>query len=708
MDLKNITPYLDFKKIMEEASTLPTEFSNNTKFSESLVGRGIFSIIRYFKQGIDLGRLEYLKRKLENEYFAGFLRFVALKNIDLKDPQDPEPQTKPDDGGQPPQDQSPEQGGENTNIICQILNYDWNDNNTKLAPHRTKFDQYIKELEQQLQNQQGFTPEQLAEMQILLNESKTGLKYSDIKIKINAEVFTELAKYCTQDGMTFSPDADPKESTIVGLLKRVEDFLNGDAKACPSYHLTDREESIIKRLSTCTNQPIKDACARIEKLRTGTPESSNYWKYDLVNEEVITSSINEHVPIEQILGDQLNTTDKASEKVDPWKYLQSKGITTIDQIDFQKCDVLWRKHDPDYRNGTSKMVSLQGIMKIQYAAARIIYRTKKTPTYQGITPSTGGGVDKTIDSGLRTAWERKIEVAKGNWNYFMNFDPSYKIDPFYAMNLQDAIRNDPKLSGTYDNMGPAIGPASNAAKADKIGIIPYEKGAWVEENTPAIVSVSYGNKEAYLVFAIKSVGGNTPPHIYKYLGNIDAPTILADEKIWKDAKFKSDLAKKYAAALKSPEYLTKGCKDFNAFVGITDFNNIDKYRINSIQFGSRNFYRYNNSAIAPTQNTHFVHVYIDNTTNPNNFADTPARLTAEQVKLYISSGNGANKAEITLATPIETSKEMSIRVGQFFTFQDDTWRKAYFPNWDSEILNYRDKTKALNEDPLNGLVKIKK
>jgi len=94
MDLKNVTPFDRFRKVFEVTG----EFSNKTGFSESLIGRGLFSIIRFFKQGINIGRLEYLKRKLENEYFAGWLRFCALKNINIKD--GTMPKTPPsDDGG---------------------------------------------------------------------------------------------------------------------------------------------------------------------------------------------------------------------------------------------------------------------------------------------------------------------------------------------------------------------------------------------------------------------------------------------------------------------------------------------------------------------------------------------------------------------------------------------------------------------------------
>lgn len=78
MKLKNINSFNDFKRINEAID----DFTNSTKFKESLVGRATYSLIRYFKKGVDLFRLEFFKRKYENELFAGILRYLAT-NPDL-------------------------------------------------------------------------------------------------------------------------------------------------------------------------------------------------------------------------------------------------------------------------------------------------------------------------------------------------------------------------------------------------------------------------------------------------------------------------------------------------------------------------------------------------------------------------------------------------------------------------------------------------
>ena len=87
--LKNITSFSEFKKMYEAAGETGTEYSNNTGFSQSLVGRATIGLFKLIKRGIDEVQLEYFKRKLENEYFAGVLRYCKSSSIDLKNPQAP-------------------------------------------------------------------------------------------------------------------------------------------------------------------------------------------------------------------------------------------------------------------------------------------------------------------------------------------------------------------------------------------------------------------------------------------------------------------------------------------------------------------------------------------------------------------------------------------------------------------------------------------
>lgn len=51
------------------------DYANRTGFHESLIGRASMSILKLFKKGVDFVRLQYFKRRLENELAAGVIRF---------------------------------------------------------------------------------------------------------------------------------------------------------------------------------------------------------------------------------------------------------------------------------------------------------------------------------------------------------------------------------------------------------------------------------------------------------------------------------------------------------------------------------------------------------------------------------------------------------------------------------------------------------
>jgi len=79
MELKNISTYLDFKTSREidmllEDSLARDYASNTTNFSNSLLGRGTISLLKFFKRGLHLAKLEIYRRKFENELIMGVLR----------------------------------------------------------------------------------------------------------------------------------------------------------------------------------------------------------------------------------------------------------------------------------------------------------------------------------------------------------------------------------------------------------------------------------------------------------------------------------------------------------------------------------------------------------------------------------------------------------------------------------------------------------
>ena len=75
MLLNNVSSFNDFKKINELDSY--DQYANPIGFSQSLLGRATIGLFKLFKKGVDIFRLEYFKRRLENELSAGVLRYFS-------------------------------------------------------------------------------------------------------------------------------------------------------------------------------------------------------------------------------------------------------------------------------------------------------------------------------------------------------------------------------------------------------------------------------------------------------------------------------------------------------------------------------------------------------------------------------------------------------------------------------------------------------
>jgi hypothetical protein len=101
MELNNITSFNNFKNKKIYEADFTHSFSNDVGFAKSLVGRAVFSLFRYFKMGIDTFRMEFLKRELENELFAGVLRYLANSEYSREDTEEQvEDNTRDEDQGQ--------------------------------------------------------------------------------------------------------------------------------------------------------------------------------------------------------------------------------------------------------------------------------------------------------------------------------------------------------------------------------------------------------------------------------------------------------------------------------------------------------------------------------------------------------------------------------------------------------------------------------
>jgi len=362
MDLKNITPFEEFKKILE--ASVPNEFSNNTGFKESLVGRAVFGILRYFQKGINLGKLEYYKRKLENEYLAGFLRFCAVKEINLETGVDPTPPAGGGGGGgNPPAPPDPHE-----QEYCRILAIDYiiDTNGNTIYSHENNFKQYVTTLQAIIAdpNTQDDIKNQAQEH---LDFSNNMIKCCTDKRAIN-EKFRDLAALTT--GST-------EATKVIPLLDAIKNFLEGDsAKKCTTYKGTDNEKNLLKGFASSTEQTIKDkATNEIVPLL----DSFNYSEYDLI-EEAITSGLNKSIGITQMLGDQLTAPGAPSMKVNIYQWLKDQGIDDVNKINFVELQKLFASKgsgEGSYKTEASKYVNQDGVKKIQYAVSRIIFHTKK-------------------------------------------------------------------------------------------------------------------------------------------------------------------------------------------------------------------------------------------------------------------------------------------------------------------------------------------
>jgi len=518
MKLKNITSFNEF---IFEANDIPEEFSNKTKFSESLVGRGIFSLLRYLKQGIDALRLEYLKQKLENEYFAGVLRFCAVKEIDLKTGSTP---TKDSGGGGG--------GGASTNIKykCELLNVDYTDTSNTLQDIIKYVDDFFVSVPTGV-TPGFFTPEE----EEVLNEMKRDKTTGDYKIKVNA-IFKDLNDTYVPNAETGS-DFTTEEAAINKHLDDIKAYLDWikTNDICPTYKLTDNEKEVINKMNKCNNVEVKKRC---DDIITKINESF-YFHYDkkenyLINEKL--SGKISSLTIEQILGDCLATNSKNISKVNLREYLAKQDIHKVEDIAWDALTTVWSKNE-SYQKEATSYINKESVVNIQYAASRFIYRIKKTPTYQGITPSSGGKTLWDEDSSLKHVWEKKVQSVRSNWQYFFIMS---EVDPFVILNYQDALRKrDSALDGYKKGVETFTRDVVITSEYSSYGLKlvgECPKPPNLGQNQQVLASVSMSNKIYYLVFELNANVGQGLT-AYKYIGNINLDK-LKDDKITDHSKFK--------------------------------------------------------------------------------------------------------------------------------------------------------------------------
>lgn len=701
MDFRNITPFNRFRKTFEEV-VAGDEFSNKTGFAESLVGRGIFSIFRYIKQGIDMIRLEYLKRKLENEYFAGFLRFCSVKKINLKDGTMPK-----GDEGDESGDESGNGGGggnEEDNAACEIFSIPWPQNNY-IATYSGETEKYMNEMI--ALKEEGVDEEDAADIDKLIDNAKKMMNYFRIKEEQNI-IYARLDVKIKDAGETKSFEGE-NLTDVVRNLQGIINFLKGDARICPTFNLGEDEKSLINKLAAFTNEEIKAKCKEITDLIKApaaqapaaqapaaqapapvaqAPAHENF-SYDMINEEAISSSINTKVPIMQMLGDSLNimpdgASGVTSHKVNAYEYLKGIGINSVDEINFKACADVWADN-PEFKDQCSKMVSVDGIKRLQYAAARIIYRIKKTPTGTGMTPAVGGAVNFAEDSALRSVWERKIETVKGEWTYFMNVEA--ELDPFRIQNLQDAMR-------ARDARGDALAKESqtyasdikDVGEWDKIGLN-IVKGTY-RENQPIVVKCSFNDDAnvAYLLCVLHTNKFDKTRSVYRYLGNIKIDQILKD-KAYEKTGFKfSD----YSSCILTDKYITeyKGSVELNNFMklNLSSLKTFGSgFYLNGIYLSTNDFKRFDMSANLKTCSTKIMYFYVNNGKNAP-FSENPPSFTPSNTNLKMKYVYNNSVQDATSLTNLKDDiKPIKWKIGAMATFQP-SWLEKYFPGLSNNII----------------------
>lgn len=704
MGLKNITAFEDFKQILEKS--IPDDFSNKTGFKQSLVGRAVFGILRYFKKGIQLGKLEYYKRRLENEYFAAILRFCAYKGIDLKNP------IEPAQSSINPQEEVEVQKSENEKIalekeFCDILGMDFKttgyENN--ISSIKNKFEDYKNDLTVIMENVTNDEDKQAT--QKMMDFADKMINCCNDKIKIN-KIFAYLEANPTLSGETAS-----------GYLNQIYNFLNGpSAKSCSKYKGTSNEQLFLRSLSGSTDASIQGEITKILPLF----EFKKYNNFELI-EEAITSGINKSINISQMLGDQLNYTGKASKKVKIWDYLNNIGITNIDDIKFVELADLFRAHKDWVQSVSSEnFLNHAGIRKIQYAVSEIIFYKKPTPDYRGINPGEGGMTDYNEDTSLRKSWEKKVEFVNSEFAGFFDFT---KMDPFVLLNLKDALRGrqSGSMSFNMNNEKEELNIITDQVVIDtnaaKLGLEPLGNSGVFKEGFMFVFTLGYGGRSYYAVFTLNSKIDESRPQVYRYIGAIDFNKIITDKAYEKDDFDR--IVSKYSSAIWDNTSKPDMNKDFLTLlklpvIGGNSLNPPDigaNYNFESIYMSQSSFKRiFSKKEGTISRSLRFLYNYVVKSTgaikgSTNPFK--PADLTATDFKLKILSntGNLENINDLSKVKEETKDKLIPFKTGQIYSFLPG-WSDKYFPDGYVKKTDYisSDKQRYLNDTPYNKIINL--
>lgn len=482
ISFKNITSFSEFKK-MNEAVDVGTEFGNSTGFKESLLGRATYGLFRMVKNGINAVRLEFFKRKLENEYFAGVLRYCKAKNIDLKNPQSPNDSNTNTD--------SITESNEIVEISNDILKVRFNVNNWSDCLNSASDSIYS-----------GMTT------------IGTGTTYDDFKLlrdELIPKVRSINEKFIILS--TLAAGNQPQPNDIQEILTNKTN-INSLQLSSPSpqvplhYTLIDAETNIISGLtSAVVGTAIATPLSQILVDNYNFDEDDNY----LINEKVDNKS---GTGLDFILGDKLSTGGVN-------KFLKDQGVNNVEDINFEQLSSIFtdKMRSDATSGGPAVGVNKNAIVRLSVCVSSIIYHTVKTPDNLGSNPGVGGAIDNTKQTALFQPWQKKVEKIKGEFSKFLNVD---EIDPITIKT--SSFAGDPKNQADINKDKEEQKEIDRIAKTIKFGT---SDGFSDKKLTNfGVIRLFKDGKFTGPVFKLETANNNKK--IYKYVGCLDFDKMVTD------------------------------------------------------------------------------------------------------------------------------------------------------------------------------------
>lgn len=465
--LNNLTQFEDFKKLYED---IGTEFSNTAKWNDSLLGRGVNSIFGLISKGINIVKLEYYKKKLENEYFAGVLRYCKEKGIDLKNPVAITDLTSH-------QSQPPVAATEPVVEIAKsilMIKFDVVNYLAGLTSLQTLIQTNMAQLG---------TPVIGTPADIMVKDF-TKLKDNLIPavIKINDTFFNLNSGSATID-------TEINEIiTNIRLIKRIV-LESASTPYTLEYIISDAEKNKLELLKTATtvSNTVKN------EIEIVLNENKSYSNDKLILEKIDNSS---GTGLAFMLGDELT-------KVGINKFLKDQNVNSISEINFTKLSSIFTQN---MKIEATNFVNKNAIMTISFAVSSIIGE------------KTTGSVAKS-KTNLSNIWGKKVSDVSGEFSKYLITEELNPITNQAIVtggnNLSDADKS--RITEKDKEI-------SRVAKIIQNG---NTNGNGIKETFRDLGIIRFYKDSKYYggVFKLEQVGS---VKMYKYLGCLNFDTIIRD------------------------------------------------------------------------------------------------------------------------------------------------------------------------------------